>query len=166
MSLIDSLTLGQWLVLASFVGAAFCTKAQGMQRTALWFSALFALNYIWLKWTAVHLEISYAGFYLLRIAAELVIILAIIRHAGKLAKWLVWLQVWIIAANLVAMAAPLHEVLLKLHPYKKPAVLALESLQVFGVFFFASPIYRHLYGQPAKKDQHTWLARSMTQRHI
>lgn len=165
MSLFDSLTLGRWLVLASFVGAAFCTKAEGMQRTALWFSALFAINYIWLKWTAVHLEPGYAGFYWLRIAAELAVILAVVRYSNRLSRWLISLEAAMIAANLVAMAAPLSEFLYALHPYKKPTILALESLQVFGVFFCISPIYRYFCGHSEKKDV-TWIARSMTQRHI
>lgn len=164
MTLIDSLTPGQWLVLASFLGAAFCAKP--VQKTALWFSSLFAANYIWLKWTELHLDVNFYGFHLLRIAAELIIILAILRHANKLSRWLVWLEVGMIAACIVAMAAPLADWIRAIYPYKKATILALESLQVFGVFFCVSPLYSRFVEPNGKKEESQWLARSMTHRHI
>lgn len=164
MTFIDPLTPGQWLVLASFLGAAICAKP--VQRTAILFSCLFAANYIWLKWTAVNLETGYYGFYLLRIAAELIVISAILLHANKLARWLIWMEAGMIAANLVAMAGPLHPWLMELREYKKATILALESLQVFGVFFCVSPLYSRFVEPNGKKEESQWLARSMTHRHI
>lgn len=165
MSLLETLTPGQMLVLAALFGAAFCAKADGIQRTAITFGSLFAANYIWLKWTELSLDVGFYGFHLLRIAAELIVILAIIGHANRLSKWLIWLEVGMIAACLIAMSAPLHDWLRAAYPYKKATILALESLQVFGVFFCISPVYRHFFGRNEKKDASTWLARSMTQSH-
>lgn len=162
---LEWMTAGQWLVLLSLLGALFCTKTDGIKRTALWFSGLFAMNYIWLKWTANHVDVGFFGFYGLRILAESIIIIILLRQINRLSKWLVWLEVCLISANALAALVAFSDAFAPFHTYKKAAVLALESLQVFGIFFCISPVYRRFVERKEKKDAYTWLARSMTQSH-
>lgn len=158
------ITAGQALVIASIAGALFCTKESGIRRTALAFSALFTFNYLWLKWTAQNIDAGFYGFYVLRVVAEGLVIAALCRNLNRLSKWLIAMEICLVAANLLAMLAAVDG-LQFIQSYKKTTVLALESLQIFGIFCCVTPIYQRLVGATTKKDSYTWLARSMTQSH-